>query len=60
MRCPSCGDSMETEYVPLVGQEVGLFQFRHSKSWHCRCEECDSEWVKVGHEKLRLIDGMFA
>lgn len=59
-RCPNCDASMETQYVPLVDKEVGLFKFRHSKSWHYRCEECDSEWVKVGHEKLRLLDGMAA
>jgi hypothetical protein len=59
MKCPNCGSQLESEYVPLVKDTVNTYpswECSHMKSWHFRCEGCDSEWVKVGHEKLRLLD----
>ena len=60
MQCPNCKTQMEEEYVPLMGDaRIAVPRVcSHVKSWHYRCDECDAEWVKVGQEKLRLLDGM--
>jgi primosomal protein N' len=58
MQCPNCEEIMTGEFVPLVKdtRDAVPLKCSHVKSWHYRCDGCDSEWVKVGKEEIRLLD----
>ncbi len=63
MRCPECGKKMEGEFCPYVieikkgATYEDIPKVRKAPSTHYRCDNCDSEWVKVSRGILRMLDG---
>lgn len=53
MLCPKCRSVLEIEQVPLALQPLRV---RRTASLHCYCSNCDTEFVSVGNEPLRILD----
>lgn len=53
MKCPKCYGELEVEQCPLALEPLRI---RRTESIHCYCSNCDTEFVSVGKESLRILD----
>jgi hypothetical protein len=57
MKCPRCNERMQGERSDFVidsGWPHGPAKMM--PQWHYRCDGCDSEYVRTGWGRLRMLD----